>query len=383
MPDSPSTLSAYVHVPYCRVRCGYCDFNTYTSTELRGVTQSQFVGHVGLEIEQARRHFAKTDDARELSTVFFGGGTPTLLPSSDLVAVLASLRSAFGFSPDAEITVEANPDTVSTEYFEHLVAGGVTRVSFGVQSAVPNVLETLDRTHDPLRVPEVVAQARQAGLATSVDLIYGTPGESLEDWSASLDLIQQLGVEHVSAYSLIVEEGTSLARRIKSGQLSMPDSDLQAEMYRLADSRFAAMGLNWYELSNWSSGPGTQSRHNMAYWRNADWWGFGAGAHSHLDGRRWWNVKHPASYAERVVAGESPELDHEVPNVDERYLEDVLLGTRLATGFPIDRLSDLARRQIPGLIADGLIDGPAAVHGTLVLTLNGRLLADNVVRRLT
>lgn len=381
--DRQSTLSAYVHVPYCRVRCGYCDFNTYTSTELRGVTQSQFVGHVGLEIEQARRHFAQADDSRSLSTVFFGGGTPTLLPAADLVSVLASLRVAFGLVPGAEVTVEANPDTVSAEYFDELAAGGVTRISFGVQSAVPHVLATLDRTHDSIRVPEVIEQARQAGLATSVDLIYGTPGESLEDWSSSLDLVAQLGVEHVSAYSLIVEEGTALARRIKSGDVPMPDADLQAEMYRLADARFSAMGLHWYELSNWASGPGSQSRHNIAYWQNADWWGFGAGAHSHLDGRRWWNAKHPAAYAQRLEAGEVPELGSETPTETERYIEDVLLGTRLAVGFPIVRLSEDARREVPALIAEGLIDGREALSGSVVLTLDGRLLADNVVRRLT
>lgn len=383
MPGRQPTLSAYVHVPYCRVRCGYCDFNTYTATELRGVTQSEFVSHVGLEIEQARRDFDQRDDQRSLSTVFFGGGTPTLLPSADLVSVLASLRDAFGLEQGAEVTVEANPDTVSAEYFDQLAEGGVTRISFGVQSAVPHVLATLDRTHDPSRVPEVVEQARHSGLATSIDLIYGTPGESLDDWSTSLDLAAQLGVEHVSAYSLIVEEGTALARRIKSGELAIPDSDLQAEMYRLADARLSEMGLHWYELSNWSSGPTTQSRHNIAYWQNADWWGFGAGAHSHVAGRRWWNVKHPAAYAQRLTAGESPELGNEVPTETERYLEDVLLGTRLAVGFPIERLSEEARHEVPALISEGLIDGRDALSGSVVLTLEGRLLADNVVRRLT
>lgn len=377
------TLSAYVHVPYCRVRCGYCDFNTYTATELRGVTQHDFVTHVGLEIESAKAQLTGDNDTRPLSTVFFGGGTPTLLPAPDLISVLHALHENFGLEPNAEVTVEANPDSVTPEYFDLLRTGGVTRVSFGVQSAVPSVLKTLDRTHNPDRVPEVVSAARDAGLAVSVDLIYGTPGESLRDWTASLDLVQQLSVEHVSAYSLIVEEGTALARKIRAGELPSPDLDLQADMYMLADERFHAMGLEWYELSNWSRTEATQSRHNQAYWRNEDWWGFGAGAHSHVAGKRWWNVKHPAAYAQRLLAGESPEHGHELTTAQEQYVESVLLGTRLRAGLPIAALSALARKQVPALIAEGLIDGPSALRGTLVLTLAGRLVADAVVRRLT
>lgn len=377
------SLSAYVHVPYCSVRCGYCDFNTYTATELRGVSSSQFVEHIGLEIVHAQRTLESCGVSRPLSTVFFGGGTPTLLPAGDLVTVLTNLGESLGIKPDAEITVEANPDTVSLDSLDELRAGGVTRVSFGVQSAVPSVLKTLDRTHDPERIPDVVAWARAAGLQVSIDLIYGAPGETLEQWATSLQLAEDLELDHVSAYSLIVEKGTAIERKIRRGEFPRPSADLQADMYLLADERFSAMGLTWYELSNWSRDDTTRSQHNLAYWRNRDWWGFGAGAHSHFAGRRWWNVKHPAVYAQRLLASESPEDGFENPTDGERYLETVLLETRLREGIAIDRLNDDGRGQIPLLIAEGLIDGPTAIHGRLVLTLAGRLVADAVVRRLT
>ena len=377
------TLSAYVHVPYCRVRCGYCDFNTYTGSELRGAKQSDFVDHVAAEIAIAENVLAGRGDNRLLSTVFFGGGTPTLLPVEDLVNTVAHLRKAFGLEPHAEVTVEANPDSVDAEYLAKLAEGGVTRVSFGVQSAVPEVLAVLDRTHNPENVPLVVEAARDAGLDVSIDLIYGSPGETLEHWQQSLELVRILGVDHVSAYSLIVEEGTALERKIRRGELVAPDSNIQAEMYEMADRAFESMGLGWYELSNWSRDESTRSAHNMAYWLNQDWWGFGAGAHSYLGGRRWWNVKHPAAYASRVMSGDSPELDGETPTAEQTQLERVLLGTRLRTGFEIVHLEPGVAKEIPALIDDGLIDEREAAQGLVVLTLTGRLLADAVVRRLT
>jgi putative oxygen-independent coproporphyrinogen III oxidase len=377
------TLSAYVHVPYCRVRCGYCDFNTYTSSELRGTKQADFVEHVVAEMAIARHKLSELGDSRELSTVFFGGGTPTLLPVEDLVTTVGELRARFGIVESAEVTVEANPDSVDEEYLKRLAGGGVTRVSFGVQSAVPHVLAVLDRTHNPERVPEVVAAARRAGLDVSIDLIYGTPGETLADWEQSLRLVADLGVDHVSAYSLIVEEGTALERRIRRGEVAMPDANLQADMYEAADSAFEAMGLTWYELSNWSRTDATRSRHNMAYWLNQDWWGFGAGAHSYLAGRRWWNFKHPAAYAQRVLAGESPEQDGETPTATETQLEKVLLGTRLKSGFPVEQLEETPRREADLLASEGLIEQDALDQGLIRLTLRGRLLADAVVRRLT
>jgi oxygen-independent coproporphyrinogen-3 oxidase len=318
-----------------------------------------------------------------LSTVFFGVGTPTLLPAADLIRVLNNLRSSFGIDERAEVTVEANPDSVDADYLSQLADGGVTRISFGVQSAVPHVLATLDRTHDPDRVPDVVAWAKDAGLDVSVDLIYGTPGETLDDWRESLEAAVGLDSGHISAYALIVEEGTALERRIRRGELEAPDDDLVADMYELADLTFTRAGYDWYEVSNWAKSEAEQSRHNSAYWVNNDWWGFGPGAHSHVGGVRWWNVKHPSAYAQRLAAGESPAAGRETPDAEARNLETVLLRIRLASGLAVSELSESARNNVSTLVDEKLIDEDALAHGQLALTLRGRLLADYVVRTLT
>jgi coproporphyrinogen III oxidase-like Fe-S oxidoreductase len=296
--------------------------------------------------------------------------------------MLGAVRGAVGLAPGAEVTTEANPDTVDAASLRALADAGFTRVSFGMQSAVPHVLRTLDRTHDPERVPLVVGWARDAGLAVSLDLIYGTPGESLDDWRRSLDTVLALGPDHVSAYALIVEEGTALARRIRSGELPAPDDDLQADMYDLADEALEAAGYAWYEVSNWSRDAATRSRHNLAYWTGEDWWGVGPGAHSHVGGVRWWNVKHPAAYAQRIAAGVSPAAGRETLDAPTRAVERVLLETRLADGMPLDRLAPAGRTAVAGLIADGLVLPRPALAGRVVLTRPGRLLADAVVRRL-
>ncbi len=319
---------------------------------------------------------------RAAATVFFGGGTPTLLPASDLAAMLGAVRNTWGIAPGAEVTTEANPDSVDLEYLLALRAAGFTRVSFGMQSAVPHVLATLERTHDPERVPLVVAWAREAGLSVSLDLIYGTPGESLEDWSASLDAAVAMSPDHISAYALIVEEGTKLAAQIRRGDVAAPDGDLAADMYELADSRLAASGYEWYELSNWARSAALRSEHNLGYWLGNDWWGVGPGAHSHIGGVRWWNVKHPAAYAGRIAAGQSPAAGRELLDPAARRLEAVMLRTRLRDGMPIDVLAPSGRTAVAGLIADELVDAREALAGTIVLTLRGRLLADAVVRRL-
>jgi len=376
-------FGVYVHVPFCRVRCGYCDFNTYTATELRGARPQDFAGQAVAELRFARAALERSGlPIRPASTVFFGGGTPTLLPPGDLARMLDGVREAFGIADGAEVTTEANPDSIEREGLAMLAAAGFTRVSFGVQSAVPHVLATLDRTHDPERVPSVVAWARDAGLQVSVDLIYGTPGESLEDWSRSLDHAIGLEPDHVSAYALIVEDGTRLATRIRRGELPAPDDDLQADMYELADARLEAAGLAWYEVSNWARDDSRRSRHNLAYWTGEDWWGVGPGAHSHVGGVRWWNVKHPSAYAERIAAGVSPAHSREVLDDAARYEEEVLLRPRVRDGLPVERLDETGRRAVAGLIADGLIDGRAALAGSVTLTLKGRLLADRVVHRL-
>ena len=378
-PNVATPLSAYVHVPYCRVRCGYCDFNTYTSDELRGSRRDTYVDVVAREIDLAHRVLREADGLRPLDTVFFGGGTPTLLPARDLVAVREDLASRFGISDHAEITTEANPDSVDLAYLQELAAGGFTRVSFGVQSVVPHVLATLDRTHDPDRVGDVITAARTAGLNVSIDLIYGTPGESLDDWRRSLDAVLEWDVDHVSAYALIVEEGTALERRIRRGEISAVDDDLHADMYEMADDVFASAGLEWYEISNWARTPQSRSQHNLAYWRDYDWWGFGPGAHSHVAGARWWNVKHPAEYERLLTSGVTPAAGYEVPSPEERELERLMLGLRVSEGVAAGNVN---ASTVTELIAAGLLNDAAARTGQLVLTRNGRLRADEVVRRL-
>ncbi|GAB3860516.1 radical SAM family heme chaperone HemW [Nocardioides maradonensis] len=372
------TLGFYVHVPFCSVRCGYCDFNTYTALELGGGgSQAEYAGQAVAEVALAARALA----GRQVDTVFFGGGTPTQLPAADLVTILGAIDSSVGLAPGAEVTTEANPDSVTPESLAALREGGFNRISFGMQSAVPHVLRVLDRTHDPERVPRVVAWAREAGFEQiSLDLIYGTPGESADDWQTSLDAALACEPDHVSAYSLIVEEGTALGRRVRRGELPMPDEDDLADKYAQGDRALRAAGLEWYEVSNWARDDAARCRHNIGYWRSGDWWGIGPGAHSHLDGRRWWNVKHPRAYAERLAAGESPEADSEVLDAETRRVERVLLEVRLRDGLSVGVLDDAGRAALPDLAARGLIHDPA--DGLVRLTDAGRLLADGVVREL-
>ena len=377
-------FGVYLHVPFCRVRCGYCDFNTYTATELRGVKQSDYASQAVLEVEAAARILTASGvPDRPVSTVFFGGGTPTLLPVTDLTRMLGAVREQWGLQDGAEVTTEANPDSVDAAYLGALAAGGFTRVSFGMQSAVPHVLATLERTHDPERVPLVVEWARAAGLDVSLDLIYGTPGESLANWRTSLEQALSLHPDHLSAYSLIVEDGTKLARQIRRGEIAPTDDDQQADFYELADELLAAAGYDWYEVSNWAASDAHRSRHNLAYWTGQDWWGVGPGAHSHVGGVRWWNVKHPAAYADRMLGGLSPAAGRETLDAPTRELERILLQSRIRAGIPVESLSPAGRIEVAGLIADELINAKAALAGSIELTLRGRLLADAVVRRLS
>jgi len=381
VPAADVDFGVYLHIPFCRVRCGYCDFNTYTADELRGERREDYPDAVSREIAMATRVLG--GQRRPARTVFFGGGTPTLLPPEALARMLEDVRDAFGIAADAEVTVEANPDTVTEESLRRLAEAGVTRVSIGMQSAVPHVLAALDRTHDPANVATAVAAARAAGLAVSLDLIYGAPGETLEDWRTSVRTALALQPDHLSAYALIIEDGTKLARRIRRGEVPAPDDDLQAEMYELVDDLAAAAGFEWYEVSNWARSDAQRSRHNLAYWRGTDWWGFGPGAHSHVSGVRWWNVKHPAAYAQRLAQGVSPAAAREIPDAEARTLERVLLESRIRDGLPLDAVPGERRTAVAGLIADGLIEGADALRGRVVLTRRGRLLADAVVRALT
>ena len=376
-------FGVYLHVPFCRVRCGYCDFNTYTAEEIRGARREDYADQAVAELRMARRVLQDSGVGdRPVSTVFFGGGTPTLLRVADLARMLDAVRDAWGLAPGAEVTVEANPDSVDRAALLELAEAGATRLSLGMQSAVPHVLATLERTHDPERVPRVVAWAREAGLGVSLDLIYGTPGESALDWERSLQAALAQHPDHLSAYALIVEPGTKLARQIARGEVVAPDEDLQAELYERADAALTAAGYSWYELSNWARTPADRSRHNLAYWTGQDWWGVGPGAHSHVGGVRWWNVKHPAAYAERIASGVSPAQAREELATETRRVERVLLETRIVEGLALDVLDDAGRTAVAALIAEGLVEGRSAIEGRVVPTLRGRLLADTVVRRL-
>ena len=372
----------YVHVPFCTVRCGYCDFNTYTASELGGgVSRATYADSAIEEIRLARKVLGPRDTPVE--TVFFGGGTPTLLPSRDLVRIVAAIDEEFGLAPEAEVTTESNPDSVGPKDLAVLREGGINRISYGMQSAVPHVLAVLDRTHDPARVPQVVSWARQAGFdEVSLDLIYGTPGESLADWEASLSSALACDPDHLSTYALIVEDGTALARRIRRGEVSMPDDDDLADKYLAAEEALVRAGLGWYEVSNWSTSERTRCRHNELYWTGADWWGVGPGAHSHVGGVRWWNVKHPAAYAGRIAEGVSPAHGRETLDAETRRVEQVLLELRLRDGLAVDVLDEAGRAALPAQVEDGLVEPEALERGRVALTLRGRLLADAVVRAL-
>ena len=388
----PSALSGaktrdwglYIHVPFCRVRCGYCDFNTYTAGELAGVSQDSYPGLAEAEMVFAHDVLTRSGvSKRALSTVFFGGGTPTLMGPEALLGMLNRASSLWGLEPGAEVTVEANPDSVTRADLEQLAAGGVTRISLGMQSVEPTVLATLDRTHNPAMVPEVVSWAKETGLQVSVDVIFGSPGETLAQWEHTVEAVLALNPDHISAYALIVEPGTGLHRRIARGELPRPDDDLQADMYALADEAFRAAGFGWYEISNWAQSPLLESRHNRSYWTTEDWWGIGPGAHSHVGGVRWWNVKHPSAYATRMAEGVSPAHAREVLTETQAQLEKVLLGLRMRDGIPRDWVPVDKTSVIAGFIGRGFLDGEAALRGRLVLTPAGRLVADFVVRELT
>jgi putative oxygen-independent coproporphyrinogen III oxidase len=376
-------FGVYVHVPFCRTRCGYCDFNTYTATELgAGASRDSYASLAVAEIRLARRVLGAA--SLPVTSVFFGGGTPTLLPPGDLAGILRAVDGEFGLAPDAEVTVEANPETVDERALAGLREAGMTRISLGMQSAAPHVLAVLDRVHEPGRPARCARWARAAGFEhVSLDLIYGTPGESDADWLRSLAAALAAGPDHISAYALIVEEGTRLATRIKRGEVPVPDDDAMADRYLAADEVLSAHGMAWYEISNWAAGDGARCRHNLLYWTGGDWWGIGPGAHSHVGGTRWWNVKHPAAYAARLAAGHSPGQAREILTERERRLERILLLTRLPGGCPVAELGAAGRAAAEVAVADGLADGAAYAVGRVVLTRQGRLMADAVVRDLT
>ncbi|WP_117214849.1 radical SAM family heme chaperone HemW [Allorhizocola rhizosphaerae] len=360
-------FGVYIHVPFCASRCGYCDFNTYTASEL-SFSAGDYVDAVLAEIKLASGILA-----HPVETVFFGGGTPTLLPTDQLARLLDAVRDTWGLAPGAEVTTEANPESVSPASLKALREHGFTRISLGMQSAAPGVLRILDRQHTPGRAIAAVEEARTAGFKNiNLDLIYGTPGESAADFESSLELAIGSGADHVSAYSLIVEDGTRLAARIDRGEIAQPSDDVAADRYLAAEARLSAAGFEWYEVSNWARFEQARCRHNLLYWRGGDWWGFGPGAHSHVGGVRWWNVKHPRTYGQRLASGVSPGHGREILTASERRDEHVMLAMRLASGLPLDEI-DVSK------VEDGLLD---VRGGRATLTLRGRLLADAVIRSL-
>jgi putative oxygen-independent coproporphyrinogen III oxidase len=387
----------YVHVPFCTTRCGYCDFNTYTAAELRGppgsaaVSLGSYPDLALAEIGFARKALTGAD--LPVRTVFFGGGTPTLMPPAAFGQILRAIDAEFGLAPGAEVTTEANPESVDEATLSELRAQGVNRVSFGMQSAVPGVLAVLDRVHQPGRPARCAAWARAAGFEhVSLDLIYGTPGETDADWRRSLEAAVAAGPDHVSAYALTVEPGTRLAARVRRGELPAPDDDVLADRYLIADEVLTAAGFGWYEISNWAV-DGNRCAHNMLYWTGGDWWGIGPGAHSHVGGTRWWNVRHPAAYGARIGAGLSPGQAREVLDETEQRFEQVMLLTRLADGCPVEVLSPAGRANAAAVVAEGLAradayaaaggPGQSSTAGRIVLSSRGRLLADTVTRMLT
>ncbi len=377
-------LAFYIHIPYCVKRCGYCDFNTYTPSELKiteGLTQisNSYIDLLLMEIKAAK---VQVGQSANVPSIFFGGGTPSLMQPDDIGRVISTIKSEFTLLPDAEITMECNPDTVTKESLAAFRAIGVNRVSFGMQSAVKHVLATLDRTHNPENLLQVTTWAKEVGFSEiSVDLIYGTPGESLADWQTSIDAALTLPITHISAYALIIEEGTKLAAQIKRGEVAQVDDDLTAEKYLVADKAFTAAGFEWYELSNWAKS-GSLSKHNLAYWLGDNWWGAGPGAHSHLNGKRFWNVKHPNLYKERVLANQSPVADSEVLEELQIESERLMLSLRLPSGVDKQSLNELQLAELSSYVESGHLDQANWNQGRATLTLDGRLIADRILRQI-
>jgi putative oxygen-independent coproporphyrinogen III oxidase len=353
------SFGVYVHIPFCARRCDYCAFATWTD---RAHLVDAYLDALRADIGRA----VVAGEVPEATSVFFGGGTPSLVSAAGLMAVLAEIPRV----PGAEVTVECNPDTVDPALLDAYVAGGVDRISLGVQSMVPSVLAALGRSHDPESVARAVDSARSAGLRSfNLDLIYGGAGETVAEWERTVDAAIALEPPHVSAYALTVEAGTPLA----ADEARHPDDDDQADKYLLAEERLSAAGLESYEISNWAR-PGHRCRHNELYWEQGDYRGFGCAAHSHRDGRRWWNVRTPERYVDAVVEGRPTEAAGEDLEPDRRRVEGLQLSLRTAGGVPVDALAPDDRELLAGLLVER--------DGRLCLTVEGRLLANEVAVRL-
>lgn len=377
-------LAFYIHIPYCVKRCGYCDFNTYTPAELKISTGLEQISNSYIDLLLQEIDSAREQIVGEITvpSIFFGGGTPSLMQPNDIGRVISKIKSEFDLPHNSEITLECNPDTVTKDGLENFKKVGINRVSFGMQSAVPHVLATLDRTHKPENLAQATTWANEVGISEiSVDLIYGTPGESITDWQTSIDSALALPITHISAYALIIEEGTKLAAQIKRGEVPEVDDDLVADKYLIADQAFKGAGFEWYELSNWSK-PGSESKHNLAYWNGDNWWGAGPGAHSHLNGKRFWNVKHPNLYKERIQNQQSAVADSEVLKKDQIESERLMLLLRLPSGIEKQTLNQIQLSELSEFVESGHLDRANWNQGRASLTLNGRLIADRILRKI-
>lgn len=377
-------LAFYIHIPYCVKRCGYCDFNTYTPAELKISTGLEQISNSYIDLLLQEIDSVREQIVGEITvpSIFFGGGTPSLMQPNDIGRVISKIKNEFDLPLNSEITLECNPDTVTKDSLENFKKVGINRVSFGMQSAVPHVLATLDRTHKPENLAQATTWANAVGISEiSVDLIYGTPGESITDWQTSIDSALALPITHISAYALIIEEGTKLAAQIKRGEVPEVDDDLVADKYLIADKAFKEAGFEWYELSNWSK-PGSESKHNMAYWNGDNWWGAGPGAHSHLNGKRFWNVKHPNLYKERIQNKQSAVADSEVLKKDQIESERLMLLLRLPSGIEKQTLNQIQLSELSEFVESGHLDRANWNQGRASLTLNGRLIADRILRKI-
>ena len=377
-------LAFYIHIPYCVKRCGYCDFNTYTPAELKISTGLEQISNSYIDLLLQEIDSVREQIVGEITvpSIFFGGGTPSLMQPNDIGRVISKIKTEFDLPLNSEITLECNPDTVTKDSLENFKKVGINRVSFGMQSAVSHVLATLDRTHKPENLAQATTWANEVGISEiSVDLIYGTPGESITDWQTSIDSALALPITHISAYALIIEEGTKLAAQIKRGEVPEVDDDLVADKYLIADKAFKEAGFEWYELSNWSK-PGSESKHNMAYWNGDNWWGAGPGAHSHLNGKRFWNVNHPNLYKERIQNKQSAVADSEVLKKDQIESERLMLLLRLPSGIEKQTLNQIQLSELSEFVESGHLDRANWNQGRASLTLNGRLIADRILRKI-
>jgi putative oxygen-independent coproporphyrinogen III oxidase len=370
-----SEIGIYIHVPFCVTRCGYCDFNTYTPGELAQADSNE--SWMNALLSEIDLSMSTLGNKSLVNSIFLGGGTPSLLSAKIIKSIFNKLSINFEFSKNIEITIEANPDTVSEHIVQAWLDAGINRVSIGMQSADLNVLKTLDRTHNPNNVKKAVDVIKKIGISNfSLDLIYGTPGEDLESWNKTLAAALALQPPHISAYALTIEPGTALHRRLQTGKIEGTSSDDQADKYLLTDQLLSENGLNWYEISNWSK-PGFESQHNLNYWTNRNWWGYGPGAHSHLSGTRWWNVKHPATYSSQLMTEKTAIAESEELTTSQKELEKIMLKMRIRESnlnefVPADLLAKWRNENLVKNVDD-----------RLELTPQGRLMLDGLIHQLT